>query len=591
MESIPDPTRLERLFHEALEKPPQERSSFLAAACDDDPELRGQVLSLINAFEQETGFLETPVLEETAATVSQMLCAAGQMLGHYRILELIGRGGMGDVYLALDNTLGRKVALKLLPLRLSVGKTGLGRFWLEARTASSLNHPNIMTVYEIGDDHGLHYIAAEYVEGSTVRQLLAHGPLGASRILDIAIQAASGLMAAHEAGIIHRDIKPENIMVRPDGYVKILDFGLAKLTETAMARQIRLSSEHCMATVPGLLLGTVGYMSPEQARGLNLDQRSDLFSLGAVIYEMATGKCPFTGKTPSDALSSILHEEPAEIQDVASSLSPELARVVTRLLCKDREQRYQSAEELIADLQTLQRQASIPPAAATQASPPLPVGQSRLRRTVILAAALLLLVLAATVFRSHLAGQKVRATPSWGFSCRLQVQEVTGRQDREIALPATEQLKFAAGQRIRLSFSSPLSGYLYLIDEAMGTDGKSSELVTLFPSPTANHGSSFVPAGTQIPIPQESWLQFDAERGIDKLWLVWSANGLPLLDGLQKYANVHDRGRIRSDAEEQAARDFLQTNYKPRELDFAGPLIAARGNSRMLVWQMDLEHN
>ena len=589
MENTPAPTRLERLFHEALERPPQERSSFLAAACHDDPELRSQVLSLITAFEQETGFLETPVLEETGATVSQMLCAAGQMLGHYRIRELIGRGGMGDVYLALDNTLGRKVALKLLPLQLSVGKTGLGRFWLEARTASSLNHPNIMTVYEIGDDHGLHYIAAEYVEGSTVRQLLAHGPLSPERIVNIAIQAASGLMAAHAAGIIHRDIKPENIMVRPDGYVKILDFGLAKLTEAAMARQIRLSSEHSMATVPGLLLGTVGYMSPEQARGLDLDQRSDLFSLGTVIYEMATGKCPFAGKTPSDALSSILHEEPAAIPE-AALLPLELARLVDKLLCKDREQRYQSAEELIADLQSLQRQASTPSVASTQVPPP--PNKSRVWRGAILAAALLLLVFAtAAVFRSHLPGRSVNATQPWGFSCRLQMQAAEGRQGQEIVLPAREPLKFAAGQRIRLSFSSPASGYLYLLDQATGSDGKPSELAVLFPSPTANGGSSFVPAGAQIPIPRESWLQFDAERGTDKLWLVWSANGLPLLDGLRKYANVHDRGRVRSAAEEQAARNFLETNYKPQELDLAGMVIAARGNSRMLVWQMDLEHN
>jgi len=590
MENTPTPTRLERLFHETLEKPPEERSSFLAAACHDDPQLRGQVLSLITAFEQETGFLETPVLEQTGATVSQMLCAAGRLLGHYRVVELIGRGGMGDVYLALDNTLGRKVALKLLPLRFSVGKTNLGRFWLEARTASSLNHPNIMTVYEIGDDHGLHYIAAEYVEGSTVRQLLAHGPLSAERIVNIAIQAASGLMAAHAAGSIHRDIKPENFMVRPDGYVKILDFGLAKLTEAALARQIRLSSEHSMATVPGLLLGTVGYMSPEQARGLDLDQRSDLFSLGTVIYEMATGKCPFAGKTPSDALSSILHEEPAAMQE-AALLSPELARLVAKLLCKDREQRYQSAEELIADLQSLQRKASIAPVVSTQAPPSPQAGKSRGWRGATLAAALFLLVLAtATVFRSYLAGRSVNATQPWGFSCRLQVQAAEGRQEQEIVLPAKVPLKFAAGQRIRLSFNSPASGYLYLVDEAVGPDGKSSELVTLFPSHTANHGSSFVPAGTQIPIPQESWLQFDAERGTDKLWLVWSANGLPLLDVLQKYANVHDRGRVRSGAEEEAAWNFLKTNYKPQELDLAGTVIAARGSSRLLVWQMDLEH-
>lgn len=347
-------SRLETLFHDALERPSVERRSFLEQACGDDAQLRDRVVALLLAFEHESAFLETPALESNKAK-SQILCAPGEELGHYRILRLLGRGGMGEVYLATDSRLGRQVALKLLSLRLSVGKIPLTRFWLEARTASALNHPNILTVYEVGEDRGFHYIAAEYVEGVTLRQMQAKGPLPLDKILNVALQTAAGLMAAHAAGIVHRDIKPENIMVRPDGYVKILDFGLAKLTESALSITAGTASGGDAVTRPGILLGTIGYMSPEQARGLDLDTRSDLFSLGAVIYEMATGKCPFEGETPSDELSSILSETPPPISEVDPSFPADATFLVARLLEKEREKRYQSAGDLIADLQKLRR--------------------------------------------------------------------------------------------------------------------------------------------------------------------------------------------------------------------------------------------
>ncbi|HLJ25848.1 MAG TPA: protein kinase [Candidatus Angelobacter sp.] len=601
MEDSASRSRLETLFHDALEKPSVERYSYLLRVCGDNAQLRDEVLALITAFEQETGFLETPVLETTVGSISQVLGALGEVLGHYRIVELLGRGGMGDVYLAIDNTLGRKVALKLLPLRLSAGKTTLGRFWLEARTASALNHPNIMTVFEIGDEQGLHYIAAEYIEGKTVRQLLANGPLGVEQVLNIAIQTATGLMAAHAAGIIHRDIKPENIMVRPDGYVKILDFGLAKLTEDGMANQ-SLKAEG-MATVPGILLGTVGYMSPEQARGLDLDARSDLFSLGTVIYEMATGKCPFTGKTPSDALSSILQAEPPPMVEAAPFLSSDLAGLVARLLVKDREKRYQTAEELIVDLKKLQQRAVLPQLQAAAESGkkevvPAPVLPFRRRRTLLWCGAItvfaliLVLLAAALAFRARIAKDQQVTPQPWGFKCRLRVQSAAGRKTDDIVLPAQAPLKFASGQQFRLYFSSPEQGYLYLLDQSPSRPGRSPEFVTLFPSSTANGASAVISAGPEIAIPRESWLQFDQQKGTEKLWIVWSGANLPILDGLGKYANIHDRGLISSPADEQAVESFLEANYKMKNLNLAAaPLIAARGNSRMLVWRMDLEHD
>jgi serine/threonine protein kinase/tetratricopeptide (TPR) repeat protein len=368
MEDSSSQSREERLFHDALERPCLERLPFLEQACGGDAHLRDKVAALLAAFERDSGFLETPALQPVSS-VSQILSAQGKELGHYRILQLLGSGGMGDVYLAMDKTLGRLVALKLLSIKSSVAKFMPARFWLEARTASALNHPNIMTVYEIGDDCGLRYIATEYVEGSTVRQLLANAPFPLDEILNIALQTANGLMAAHAAGIIHRDIKPENIMVRPDGYVKILDFGLAKLTQNATAMHAAGGAGLDAVTMPGILVGTVGYMSPEQARGLDLDTRSDLFSLGTVIYEVATGKCPFAGRTPSDALSSILCEEPPLITELAPSFPAEVASLVTRLLHKDREKRYQSANELIADLQRLVSARTVSPSLGARPDP------------------------------------------------------------------------------------------------------------------------------------------------------------------------------------------------------------------------------
>jgi serine/threonine protein kinase len=595
MEASPPPTRLEMLFHDALEMHPDERASFLAEACGDDTELLKEVMALISAFEQEAGFLETPILQ-SSNSAGQIVCEPGELLGHYRIEELLGRGGMGDVYLATDNTLGRKVALKLLPFKPAIGKATLARFWLEARTASALNHPNIVTVYEIGDDRGVHYIATEYVEGFTVRSLLANGPLATDQVLNIALQAARGLMAAHSAGIIHRDIKPENLMVRPDGYVKILDFGLAKLTESAINRQAGFRGVPSTVTIPGILLGTVGYMSPEQARGLDLDARSDLFSMGSLIYEMIAGRCPFTGQTPSDILTCILHGEPPAITEAVPSAPPELTALVAKLLCKDRDQRYQTAEELIIDLQKLP-QPTTPADARTldvpvaKAAVAIQRKKNWLRSSAILGVAALLFATAAVLSRARHEdrGAAVPAQP-WTFQCRLSVDAAAGQTAEEIGLPAKRPLSFAASRRFRLYFSSPETGYLYLLDESSGSAGKSEEFSTVFPSPTSNGGSSVVSGGREIAIPEESRLQFDSGKGTDRLWLVWSGNDLPLLDGLAKYANALDRGVIQSPAEKKEVESFLETNYKTENLNLNGPGITARGHDRMLVWRLDMEH-
>jgi len=268
-------------------------------------------------------------------------------ISRYRVGRLIGAGGMGEVYLAEDETLNRKVALKLLPARFTRDEERVRRFQREARAASALNHPNIITIYEIGHADSVHYIATEYIEGETLRELMAKRRLNAGEVLDFAIGVASALAAAHDAGIIHRDIKPENIMVRPDGYVKVLDFGLAKLAEPESALQ---------DSSTGAVLGTLLYISPEQARAQQPDNRSDLYALGAVMYEMVTGQPPVRGDNFIDIANAIVNEIPQAPSHYVSSVPPELDRIILKLLEKDRNNRYPSARQLLSDLHTLRRE-------------------------------------------------------------------------------------------------------------------------------------------------------------------------------------------------------------------------------------------
>jgi eukaryotic-like serine/threonine-protein kinase len=283
-----------------------------------------------------------------------------ETISHYRILRKLDRGGMGEVFLAEDTKLGRQLALKLLLAEFTRDPRRLGRFGQEARAASALNHPNIITIYEIGQAGERHYIATEYVDGETLRRRVKRSPLGAAEALDVAAQIASALAAAHAKGIIHRDIKPENVMLRPDGYVKVLDFGLAKLLEKSGERpgtdqEAETMEMHAAHTNPGAVMGTAWYMSPEQARGLPLDARTDIWSLGCVLYEMLSGRPPFDGETASHVIVSIIEDEPEPLGGRVPGLPPELERIVERALAKDREQRYGSAGEMLEDLRRLRQ--------------------------------------------------------------------------------------------------------------------------------------------------------------------------------------------------------------------------------------------
>ncbi len=281
----------------------------------------------------------------------------GTVIAHYRVLSRIGAGGMGEVYLARDTKLERTVALKILPSDMAANEERMARFTQEAKTASALNHPNIITIHEIGHAGSVMYIATEYIEGETLRQHLNQNTLTITEALEIAIQVASALAAAHEAGVVHRDIKPENLMLRRDGFLKVLDFGVAKLTDISDGSIDREAATiNLVQTTPGTLLGTAAYMSPEQARGREMDGRTDVWSVGVVLYEMVTGKLPFEQETASDVIAAILRSEPPPLSSLTPEVPLELERIVGKSLEKNREERYQGFKDMVVDLRRLKKQ-------------------------------------------------------------------------------------------------------------------------------------------------------------------------------------------------------------------------------------------
>src|SRR6478672_5335105 len=344
------------LFQSAVERAPEERAAFLDQACHDDEGLRREVETLLTSYERSENFIELPAFEVAPELVTNDGADAlvGKVIGHYQIESLLGVGGMGEVYLARDERLGRKVALKLLPERLTADETQLSRFKTEARSASALNHQNILTVYEIGAEGNRQFIATEFIEGTTLRASLACGSMNLHAAVEIAVQVASALTAAHETGVVHRDIKPENIMLRPDGYAKVLDFGIAKLTEQRPASGSDTGETTAvLQTRLGLVLGTGHYMSPEQTRGQKVDARSDIWSLGVVLYEMVAGSPPFTGETPSDCIASILTKELSPLSGVLPDVPLKLEFILRRALRKKSDERYQTIKEMLADLRIL----------------------------------------------------------------------------------------------------------------------------------------------------------------------------------------------------------------------------------------------
>jgi eukaryotic-like serine/threonine-protein kinase len=351
--------QVDSLLQSALEHQPEEREAFLRQACVGDEALEREVRSLLTLEQKAGSFLQVPVMEAAGKEMPETsISLAGKTISHYRVIEKLGDGGMGSVWKARDTRLDRYVALKVLHAARMSDAERKRRFVQEARSASALNHPNIITIHDIDRADGADFIAMEFVPGKALGQSISRKGLPLKQAIDYAIQVADALAAAHAAGIVHRDLKPANVMVNESGSVKVLDFGLAKLTEKAVAENAGTVTFEPAGTDEGMILGTVSYMSPEQAEGKKVDARSDIFSFGAVLYEMITGRRAFSGDSMVSILSAVLRDDPKPAQEIVKGLPRDLDRIVARCLRKDPNQRYQHAGDVKIDLQQVDLQQS-----------------------------------------------------------------------------------------------------------------------------------------------------------------------------------------------------------------------------------------
>ena len=392
---------VEETFHGALGCEPRQLSAFLDTTCAGDEVLRGKVEALLASHQQAGSFIQTPVAALAARIFEngQAGLLIGKMIGHFKVLKRVGAGGMGEVYLASDITVGRSAALKILPSYLTNDTDRLKRFQQEARVVAGLNHPNIVTVYEVGVNDSVQYIASELIEGETLRQCLARGRMPLDEAVEVAIQVANALAAAHQAGVVHRDIKPENIMLRPDGYAKVLDFGIAKLAEREAPSAMEGQQTLLLAdTNLGAIVGSVRYISPEQARHAagRIDRRTDIWSLGAMLYEMVTGHAPFTGDTPSEIIAAMLTTEPPPVSSYRKQVPHELQHIVTKALRKNPDERYQNAKEVLDALKALRHNLEF--AAELKRSAATRLWLGRARSPTVVGLTLLGTVLAAPCF-------------------------------------------------------------------------------------------------------------------------------------------------------------------------------------------------
>lgn len=347
--------QIDQIFQTALDLAPERRPGFLDAECGDDFELRAEIESLLAAHQSAGDFIENSA-SDVAASLLKKHSPPPTQIGQYKIEKLLGTGGMGEVYLATDR-LGRRVALKLLASRLHADQRHVARFLQEAQTLLALNHPNIVTIYDIGQTGGNYYIASELIDGVNLHQHFETNDLELGAVLEIVIQLATGLSAAHEKGVVHRDVKPENVMVRADGYVKVLDFGVAKMTqELAQPVSTGAPAPPKVETSEGLVIGTATYMSPEQARGLAVDARTDIWSCGVVLYEMLTGRGPFAGGTAAEVVARILNREPMPLGRYMADPPAELQRIINKALMKNRDERYQTIKDMLLDLRALKQE-------------------------------------------------------------------------------------------------------------------------------------------------------------------------------------------------------------------------------------------
>jgi serine/threonine protein kinase len=627
---------ISRIFKSALSVDPVGRSAFIRKQCGTDEALRKQVEGLVESRQRATAedFIAGNAAHDAAGlvvieeegSVRKSVLEDGQTFGSYLILGTLGVGGMGEVYLAKDLRLDRTVALKILPPEVAGHERRMLRFRQEAKVASSLNQPNILTIYEFGEVDSRHFLATEYIDGQTLRDLTRSRQPKLSEILDISLQILTAIDAAHEAKIVHRDIKPENVMIRSrDRIVKVLDFGLAKLTEQAPTTVAERSLEAAtqFKTVPGSVLGTVSYMSPEQAQGLDVDERTDIWSAGVMIYEMVTGALPFKGLTSSHIIVQILEKDPAPLTQLDKLNVPtELQRLVSKAMAKNAEERYQSAKDMLIDLRNLKkkvdREAEIQRSSLPDQSTDRQTDQTRVvaastvelsddvrgsgkRHGRLVVFALLALGLIVAALFAINAWRSPRAVPPLS-SAALPVSERTlnywmtvqkyrdGKAfEKPFDLPG--EINFEKDYQVRLNVSSPQGGYLYVLNQGPVA---SEDLQILFPSSTANNGSALLPVGTVVLIPELTWFKFDAEQGAETVWLVFSANAVSELEILQRFANQKDQGVINDPELNRTAKRFIEAHSSARPTSAKSDdsnQTSIRSSASVFVHAIKLAHN
>jgi serine/threonine protein kinase len=611
---------ISKIFRSAISLEGEARSAYVKRQCGGDESLRDEVEKLIESHRRASSekFISGIAAEANAALLVdpdepgepyEHQLSKGQQLGDYVILDELGAGGMGEVYLARDTRLDRTVALKVISREISSDRRRMQRFRQEARIASALNQPNILTIYESGEVGSLTFLATEFVDGETLREHIQTRKLKLREILDIGIQILAALDSAHEAGIVHRDIKPENVMIRRrDGVVKVLDFGLAKLTEKGTSSPE--SGEDApteVKTIPGTLMGTVNYMSPEQTQARNVDERTDIWSTGAIIYELVAGSMPFKGATTSHTIVQILEKEPVPLSQLKEAEVPaELDRIVSKSLSKNPDERYQTAKDMLIDLRSLKKRIEVETEMDRTSSPATrrPAlasdGGSRKKRVLIIAllgmAVVTALFFGIGVWRASRVRNAAVTVPrvpvpveERTLSYWITVQKFRDGEPYQAPFTLASEINFELDYHIRINVRSPQAGHLYIFNEG---PTREPEYVILFPSATANNGLSFLSGERLVQIPEESWIRFDADQGVEKVWFVFAAEAIPELEALKRFANPVDRGLISPVDHRQALQSFL-TQHSPSapkiEKQEQQTIIKAPGS--VLVHVIKLEHH
>jgi len=605
--------QISRIFKSAILLDNEARAAYVESQCGRDDSLRVEVEKLIDSHGKADAdeFMNGVAAEAAAPLLTndevrrQEILNKGQRFGSYIILDSLGSGGMGEVYLARDTRLDRTVALKVLSPDITEDKRRMQRFRQEAKVASSLNQSNILTVFEFGEVDGLTFLATEYIDGETLRDHLHGKRLRLGEMLDISMQVLAALDAAHEARIVHRDIKPENVMLRRhDQVVKVLDFGLAKVTENRYPTLEHDSDPEAITefrTAPGVIMGTINYMSPEQAQAKEIDERTDIWSTGVIMYEMVTGKQPFRGSTTSHTIVQILEKDPVPLTKLVEAPA-ELERIVMKAIAKKPGERYQTAKDMLTDLRRLKKRLEMDAELDQTASLVVPAKKDlrRQKKQVAVVVAIEIAVALAAIFgvtlwkSSHKTTSPLVTTPEAPAERTLTywitVQKFKNNNPYQDPFTLAGEINFEANYHIRVNVRSPQSGYLYILNE--GPASGSPEYNVVFPTSTANNGASLVPAGETVLIPKTSWLRFDKQQGVEKLWLVFSEDVLTELEPIKKFAGIETGGLITDPALNKSIKDLLDRNSATKPaVEKGDSLTTLKAGGKLLIYPIKLEHH